>query len=105
MAPQSLKELVADFTKLDRFDGTSFKRWQKKMHFLLPGIRVAYVLTTPKPIARENEMIAEARARMKWEHDDYISKGHICNAMVNSLFDIYQSKSIAKDVWDALKAN
>jgi hypothetical protein len=104
MAPQSLKELAADFTKLDRFDGTSFKRWQKKMHFLLAGIRVAYVLTTPKPVARENETIAETRTRMKWEQDDYICKGHICNAMVDSLFDIYQSKSTAKDVWDALEA-
>jgi hypothetical protein len=59
MAPQSLKELTADFTKLDRFDGTSFKRWQKKIHFLLAGIKVAYVLTILKPIARENETIAK----------------------------------------------
>jgi hypothetical protein len=98
MAPQSLKKLAADFTKLDRFDGTFFKRWQKKMHFLLAGIRVAYVLTTLKPVARENETIAETRTRMKWKQDDYICKGHICNAMVDSLFDIYQSKSTAKDV-------
>jgi hypothetical protein len=27
----------------------------------------------------------------------------ICNAMVDSLFDIYQSKSTAKDVWVALE--
>jgi hypothetical protein len=74
------------------------------MHFLLAGITVAYTLTTSKPITRENETIAETRARMKWEQDDYICKGHICNAMVDSLFDIYQSKSTAKDVWDALKA-
>jgi hypothetical protein len=98
MATQSLKELATDFTKLDRFDGTSFKRWLKKMHFLLAGIRVAYLLTTPKPVARENETIAKTRARMKWEQDDYIYKGHICNAMVDYLFDIYQSKSTAKDV-------
>jgi hypothetical protein len=104
MALQSLKELATDFTKLDRFDGTSFKRWQKKMHLLLAGIRVAYVLTTPKPVACENETIAETWARMKWEQDDYICKGHIYNAMVDSLFDIYQSKSTAKDVWDALEA-
>jgi hypothetical protein len=74
------------------------------MHFLIAGIKVAYVLTTPKPVAHENETIAETRARMKWEQDDYICKGHICNAMVDSLFDIYQSKSTAKDVWDAFEA-
>jgi hypothetical protein len=59
---------------------------------------VAYVLTTPKPVAHENETIAATRAMMKWEQDDYICKGHICNAMADSLFDIYQSKSTAKDV-------
>ncbi|XP_062161935.1 uncharacterized protein LOC133868960 [Alnus glutinosa] len=104
MAPQSLKELAVDFIKLERFDGSSFKRWQKKMHFLLAGLRVAYVLTTPKPVAHENETIADTRTRMKWEQDDYICKGHICNAMVDSLFDIYHSKTTAKDVWDALEA-
>jgi hypothetical protein len=62
------------------------------------------VLITPKHVARENETIAETWARMKWEQDVYIYKGHICNAMVDSLFDIYQSKSTAKDVWDILEA-
>jgi hypothetical protein len=59
------------------------------MHFLLVEIRVAYMLTTLKLVARENETIAEARAWMKWEQDDSICKGHIYNAMVDSLFDIY----------------
>jgi hypothetical protein len=67
MASQSLKKLAADFIKLEMFDGYSFKRWQKKMHFLIVGLRVAYVLTTPKPVAHENEGITDTRARMKWE--------------------------------------
>jgi hypothetical protein len=46
-----LKELATDFTKLDRFDVTSFKSWQKKMHFLLAGIRVTYVLIATKLVA------------------------------------------------------
>jgi hypothetical protein len=74
------------------------------MHLLLARIRVAYILTTLKPIAHENETIFETRTRMKWEQYDYICKGHICNAMVDSLFDIYQSKSTAKYVWEALEA-
>jgi hypothetical protein len=74
------------------------------MHFLLAGLRVAYVLTTLKLVAHENETIAETQARMKWEQDDYICEGCICNDVVDSLFDIYQSKSTAKDVWDVLEA-
>jgi hypothetical protein len=46
------------------------------MHFLHARIRVAYVLTTPKPVAHENETIVETRARMKWEQDDNICEGH-----------------------------
>jgi hypothetical protein len=44
---------------------------------------VAYVLTTLKSVAYD-EIIVETQARMKWEQDDYI-----CDAMVDSLFDIY----------------
>jgi hypothetical protein len=65
MAPQSLKDLVADFIKLERFDESSFKRWQKKMHFLFAGLSVAYVLTTPKHVAHDNETIADTRAMMQ----------------------------------------
>jgi hypothetical protein len=54
------------------------------MHFLIAGLRVAYVFTTPKPVAHENKENTDTQARMKWEQDDYIG-----NAMVDSLFDIY----------------
>jgi hypothetical protein len=59
MAPQFLKEFAAKSIKLERFDGSSFKRWQNKMNFLIAGLRVAYVLTTPKPVAHENKTIAD----------------------------------------------
>ena len=58
MAPHHLKEFAADFTKLERFDGVNFVRWQKKMHFLLVGLKVVYVLTTAKPTNSDEETIA-----------------------------------------------
>ncbi|GKC48541.1 hypothetical protein Tco_1071286, partial [Tanacetum coccineum] len=30
-----MKHMVANFSKLDKFEGVDFRRWQKKMHFLL----------------------------------------------------------------------
>ncbi|KAH9720235.1 hypothetical protein KPL70_006028 [Citrus sinensis] len=105
MAPSSsLRQFAVDFVKLERFDGGNFIRWQKKLHFLLTSLNVVYVLTTPKPQERENETLAETRVRHKWEQDDYVCKGHICNAMSDTLFDQYHNKPISKEIWDSLEA-
>lgn len=100
----SLREFAEDFIKFERFDGANFQRWQKNMHSLLASLKVVYVLTTPCPSANEDETIAESRAIIKWEKDDYICKGLIYNAMTDTLFDAYQNKATAKDLWDALEA-
>ena len=78
------------FHKLDKFKGMGFRRWQKKMHFLLTSLSVAYVLSTPKPDEVENETAEETRKRNKWENDDYICCGHILHGMSDTLFDVYQ---------------
>ncbi|KAK0587805.1 hypothetical protein LWI29_029164 [Acer saccharum] len=105
MAPtNSLRELAVDFVKLDRFDGGNFIRWQKKLHFLLSTLNVVYVLTTPKPVEHDDETMAQIRQRRKWEQDDYICKGHICNAMSDALFDQYHNVATAKEIWDSLEA-
>ncbi|KAL0416798.1 UNVERIFIED_CONTAM: hypothetical protein Slati_3511700 [Sesamum latifolium] len=41
--------MTANFSKLDKFEGVDFRRWQKKMHFLLTTLKVVYVLSTPIP--------------------------------------------------------
>lgn len=100
---RSLQQMAQDFMNLERFDGVNFCRWQKKMHFLLTTLNVAYVLTTPYPEEKEDETLAEQRTRTKWENDDYICKGHILNALGDSLFDVYQYVETAKELWDALE--
>ncbi|GKG16264.1 hypothetical protein Tco_0358587, partial [Tanacetum coccineum] len=35
------------FFKVEKFEGVDFRRWQKKMHFLLSSMSVVYVLSTP----------------------------------------------------------
>ncbi|GKB08157.1 putative reverse transcriptase domain-containing protein [Tanacetum coccineum] len=39
----------SDGFSLEKFEGVDFRRWQKKMHFLLSSMSVVYVLTTPMP--------------------------------------------------------
>ena len=96
--------MTQNFMKLERFDGGNFRCWQKKMHFLLTTLNVAYVLKTPYPKEQENETLAQTWERTKWENDDYICKGHILNALADSLFDIYQLVETAKELWDTLEA-
>ncbi|GKA85409.1 zinc finger, CCHC-type containing protein [Tanacetum coccineum] len=46
MVGSTVKEMTTNFGKLDKFKGRNFRRWQKKMHFLLTTLKVVYVLTT-----------------------------------------------------------
>ena len=101
---RSLQQMTQDFLKLDKFDGGSFRRWQKKMHFLLTTLKVVYVLTTPYPESKEDDTLANERERIKWEMDDYICKGHILNALSDPLFDVYQNVETAKELWTILEA-
>ena len=73
------------------------------MHFLLTTLKVVYVLNTPYPVETENETLDQARRRSKFEHDDYICRGHILNSMSDALFDVYQNMESAKELWEALK--
>nr|GEZ27951.1 hypothetical protein [Tanacetum cinerariifolium] len=49
MAAAAIKHMASSFAKLEKFKGVDFKRWQKKMHFMLSSISVVYMLTTPMP--------------------------------------------------------
>ena len=100
----SLQKMTQDFVKLDRFDGGNFRRWEKKLHFLLTTLKVVYVLTTPSPEEQDDETLEQTRDRIKWENDDYICRGHILNALSDALFDVYQNSEMAKELWDALHA-
>ncbi|KAJ9553682.1 hypothetical protein OSB04_017727 [Centaurea solstitialis] len=57
MAELSSKDMTTKFTKLEKFQGIDFRRWQEK----------------------EDETPADIRKRCKWDNDDYICRGHILN--------------------------
>ncbi|XP_017621999.1 uncharacterized protein LOC108466152 [Gossypium arboreum] len=99
----TLRELASNFFKLDRLDGGNFRRWQKKMHFLLSTLKIAYVLDTLRPRENENETVAATRERKKWDNADYMCMGHILNGLSDGLFDTYQNEVTAKKLWDKLE--
>ncbi|CAJ2662951.1 unnamed protein product [Trifolium pratense] len=100
----TVKEMTKSFGKLDKFQGQDFRRWQKKMHFMLTTLKVVHVLSTPIPEIGEDDTVENLRRRSKWENDDYICRGHILNGMSDPLFDIYQNVESAKELWDCLEA-
>nr|GEV04078.1 zinc finger, CCHC-type [Tanacetum cinerariifolium] len=104
MAGNTVKEMTTNFGKLDKFEGHDFRRWQKKMHFLLTTLKVVRVLTTPMPELLEDATVEAIRIRAKWENDDYICNVHISNGMSDSLFDVYTNVESAKELWDSLES-
>nr|GEY04312.1 zinc finger, CCHC-type [Tanacetum cinerariifolium] len=50
---------------LDKFEGHDFRRWQKKMHFLLMTLKVVYVLTIPMSELLEDATVEAIRIREK----------------------------------------
>ena len=100
-----MRQMAANFSKLEKFEGVDFRRWQKKMHFLLSSMNVVYVLTTEIPEDHgDDATMDQMRARSKWENDDYICRGLILNGMSDSLFDIYQNVETSQELWDSLEA-
>ncbi|GKC26587.1 zinc finger, CCHC-type containing protein [Tanacetum coccineum] len=97
MDGNTVKDITTNFGKLDKFEGHDFRRWQKKMHFLLTTLKVVYVLTTPMPELLEDATVEAIRIMAKWENDDYICKG-ILNGMSDSLFDVYTNVESAKEL-------
>nr|GEW34792.1 zinc finger, CCHC-type [Tanacetum cinerariifolium] len=69
------RHLDSNFSKLDKFEGVDFRRWQKKMHFLLSSMRVVYVLTTPiLEDGGDDATVEQIKKRAKWDNDDYVWK-------------------------------
>ncbi|GJY98045.1 zinc finger, CCHC-type containing protein [Tanacetum coccineum] len=64
-----------------------FRRWQKKMHFLLSIMSVLYVMNTPILDDGDDSTMEQIRRRNKWENDDYVCE----------LWDSLEAKYMAKD--------
>ncbi|GJT17168.1 hypothetical protein Tco_0875874 [Tanacetum coccineum] len=80
-----MKHMAANFSKLDKFEGMDFSRWQKHMHFFLLSINVVYVLSTPILNNGDDVTMEQMRKRSKWKNDDYVCKSLILNDFKHTL--------------------
>ena len=99
-----------DFVKLDRFDGNNFSRWQDKLKFLLPVLKIAYVLDPnlqpiskdPKPtegqLPNTNEIEALKEQRIKRTEDEELTRGHILDMLLDRLYDFYSNIQSPKEL-------
>ncbi|GJX24027.1 hypothetical protein Tco_0228472 [Tanacetum coccineum] len=75
MTVATVKHMASTFAKLDKFETVDFRRWQKKMHFLLSSMSVVYVLTTLIPEdGGDDATVEQLRKRAKWDNDDYVAE-------------------------------
>nr|GEV55663.1 reverse transcriptase domain-containing protein [Tanacetum cinerariifolium] len=95
--------MASNFVMLDKFEGVDFRRWQKKMHFLLFSMSVIYVLTTPIPKDGENATMKQIKRTNKWKNDDYVCRGLILNAQQSESSSSITSSSSDTEI-TALKA-
>ncbi|GJX06549.1 zinc finger, CCHC-type containing protein [Tanacetum coccineum] len=70
----AMKHMASNFSKLDKFEGVDFRRWQKKMHFLLSSMSVVYVLTTHILDYGNDAIVDQLMKRAKWDNDDYVQR-------------------------------
>ncbi|GJT99631.1 hypothetical protein Tco_1109970 [Tanacetum coccineum] len=81
----AMKHMALNFAKLGKFEGVDFRRWKKKMHFLLSSMSVVYVLTTPMPEdGCDDATVEQIRKRAMWDNDDYVYRGLILKDEVAS---------------------
>ncbi|GJV21219.1 hypothetical protein Tco_1370239 [Tanacetum coccineum] len=67
--------MASNFAKIEKLEGVDFRRWHKKMQFLLSSMSVVYVLTTPIPEdGGDNLTVDQVRRRAKWDNDDYVCR-------------------------------
>ena len=90
----------------DRFDGTNFTHQQDKLKFLLTALKIFYVIDPNLPAILEptdkdtEERKVECKKR---QEDECICRGHILNALSDSLYDLYIDTPSTKEIWNALK--
>ncbi|GKE66946.1 hypothetical protein Tco_1521107, partial [Tanacetum coccineum] len=84
MAVAAMKHMASSFAKLEKFEGVDFRRWQKKMHFMLSNMSVVYVLTTPMPDDGELWDTLEA----KYMAEDASSKKFLVSNFTNYIMTV-----------------
>ena len=80
-----------------------FKRWQQKKLFYLTTLNLAKFLYENAKNPKENETDRQEVATVEaWKHAGFLCKNYTLNGLDNTLYNVYSSIKIAKELWDSL---
>ena len=102
----ALQVMNQHLTRLERFDGENYTRWQETMKFFLITVKLFYILedgleAIPEETPTDTAELKAKRAKRK--EDDFLCRGHILNALSTSVYNAHRSLETAKELWTALE--
>ncbi|XP_024965846.1 uncharacterized protein LOC112506050 [Cynara cardunculus var. scolymus] len=99
--------------KPEKFKGTDFRHWQQNMLFYLTTLHVSNVLTDDEPcnppvslgqnVPTATQMKQFEKAVETWKSNEYNCINYILNALDDSIYDIYSTFKIAREIWESLQ--
>ena len=102
----ALQVMNQHLTRLERFDGENFTRWQETMKFFLITVKLFYILEDnleemPEETDKDTDELKAKRAKRK--EDDFLCRGHILNALSTSVYNTHRSLETAKALRTAME--
>ncbi|KAL5582887.1 hypothetical protein UlMin_015329 [Ulmus minor] len=99
----SVSVLVNHSERPEKFSGLNFKRWQQKMLFYLTTLNLARFLTENAHVLKEDEQdIQSISAVDAWKQSDFLCRNYVLNSLIDSLYNVYSDKKMAKELWESL---
>ena len=99
MAPMTMSQ----GEKLEKFNGTEFKRWQQKMLFYLATLNLVCFLQEAALALKENETDRQVVAAVEaWKHVDFLCRNYLLNGLDNTLYNVYCAFNTARELWESL---
>ena len=102
-APVMAPMTMSHGEKLEKFNGTEFKRWQQKMLFYLTTLNLARFLQEDAPALKEDETDRQVVAAVEsWKHVDFLCRNYILNGLDNTLYNVYCAFNTTRELWESL---
>ena len=103
MLPTIVPISISPREKPKKLCGFNFKKWQQKMLFYLTTLNLVRFLTDDAPKLREDELDIQVISVVdSWKHYYFLCRNYVMNGLVDSLYNFYSNKKIAKELLESI---